>query len=124
MLETLVRGKTLPAIQDAHAKTDRSFLAGATAMGAALTIETVPGYLPSLPQAIPEPIVEAVRGITDPERVHLADLTAHGGGSTDVGDVQHMLPVFTFNTGGVSGSLHGSDFDVVDEDEACRGGMF
>lgn len=118
VLETLVRGKTLPAIQDANAKTDRSFLAGATAMGAALTIETVPGYLPSLPQATPEQIVEAVRGITDPGRVHLADLASHGGGSTDVGDVQHLLPVFTFNTGGVTGSLHGSDFDVVDENEA------
>lgn len=117
-LETLVRGKTLAAIQDAHAKTDRSFLAGAIAMGADLTIETVPGYLPSLPQAIPDAIVDAVRGITTPDRVHLADLTAHSGGSTDVGDVQHLLPVLTFNTGGTIGSRHSSDFDVVDEDEA------
>ena len=41
------------------------------------------------------------------------------GGSTDVGDVQHLQPVFTFNTGGAVGSgLHSVDFDVNDEELA------
>ena len=41
------------------------------------------------------------------------------GGSTDVGDVQHIQPVFTFNTGGASGSgLHSVDFDIDDEELA------
>ncbi len=47
VLETLVRGKTLEAFADASVKTDRSFKAGALAMGAGYRIETMPGYLPS-----------------------------------------------------------------------------
>ena len=42
----------------------------------------------------------------------------HNGGSTDVGDVQHLMPVFTFNTGGASGDLHTSAFDIADEENA------
>ena len=86
VVETLVRGRTLAAIEDAEKKTDRSFRAGALALGG--------------------------------ERVRKADLSRHNGGSTDVGDVQHLMPVYTFNTGGVSGDLHTSAFDIVDEENA------
>lgn len=118
VLETLVRAKRLEAMQDASQKTDRSFQAGALALGAGLTIETLPGYLPSIPQGTPEDIVKAVREVIAPDRVHLADLDEFDSTSTDVGDVQHLLPVLTFHTGGKVGPLHGSDFDIVDEEEA------
>ena len=42
----------------------------------------------------------------------------HTNGSTDVGDVQHLLPVLTFNTGGMVGGLHQDNFDIVDEETA------
>ncbi len=42
----------------------------------------------------------------------------HTGGSTDVGDVQHLMPVFTFRTGGITGDLHQVAFDVINEEEA------
>ena len=61
VIETLVRGKTNAAIEDAARKTDRSFLAGAAALGAGCTIETMPGYLPYLSQETPEEIVSLVR---------------------------------------------------------------
>lgn len=118
VIETLVRAKNLDAIQDADRKTDRSFLAGASALGAGVTIETMPGYLPELPQDTPDEIVQAVREAEGEDRVKLADLQEHSGGSTDVGDVQHLMPVFTFNTGGMTGGLHTSVFDIVDEEEA------
>lgn len=118
VIETLVRAKTLEAIQDADRKTDRSFLAGAAALGAGVVIETMPGYLPGLPQDTPEAIVRAVREAEGEDRVALADLQKHSGGSTDVGDVQHLMPVFTFNTGGMAGGLHTSVFDIVDEEQA------
>lgn len=35
-----------------------------------------------------------------------------------MGDVQHLIPVITFNTGGAVGDLHQVDFDIVDEEEA------
>ena len=118
VVETLVRGKTLAAIEDAEKKTDRSFRAGALALGAGITIETMPGYLPSLPQETPEPIAQAMAEALGTERVRKVDTSMHNGGSTDVGDVQHLMPVYTFNTGGVTGDLHTSAFDIVDEENA------
>ena len=118
VLETLVRAKTREAIEDANTKTDRSFRSGALAMDTGLTIETMPGYLPVLRQKTPEEILRAVQAALGTERVKPADLSNHDGGSTDVGDVQHLLPVLTFHTGGMAGNLHTSDFDIVDEEEA------
>ena len=107
VVETLVRGKTIEAFTDAAKKTDRSFK---------VEISTLPGYLPTLAE-------EAL-----PELKHAAEISAsgipvieasgHAGGSTDVGDVQHLMPVYTFNTGGVKGGLHQIDFEVTDEEEA------
>ena len=63
VLETLVRGKNLEAFADASVKTDRSFKAGALAMGAGYRIETMPGYLPSLWQPAPEEMADAVKAL-------------------------------------------------------------
>lgn len=52
VIDTLVRGKTLEAFADAAEKTDRSFQAGAQAMGAGIAIETMPGYLPAIYRSI------------------------------------------------------------------------
>lgn len=118
VLETLVRGKTLKAFSDASEKTDRSFKAGAFALGAGYRIETMPGYLPGLPQKFPEEAVEVIKELLGEDKVKTVNLNRHGGGSTDVGDVQHLMPVLTFNTGGAKGGFHQVDFDIVDEDEA------
>ncbi|MGN1345981.1 MAG: amidohydrolase [Eubacteriales bacterium] len=117
VIEALVRGKTLEAFSDASVKTDRSFKAGALALGAGYRIETAPGYLPSLPQSFPEELVEIIAEAAG-EQPKITDPSAHGAGSTDVGDVQHLLPVLTFHTGGVSGGLHQTSFQVEDEDTA------
>lgn len=52
MIETLVRAKTIEAFTDAAKKTDRSFQAGAVAMGAKVEITTLPGYLPTLAEQL------------------------------------------------------------------------
>lgn len=115
-LETLVRAKTIPAFMDASDKTDRSFFAGALAMGAEVEIQTMPGYLPSLQEAPLKEFEDAARNAAPEREIHV--LSEHGGGSTDVGDVQHLMPVYTFRTGGASGGVHQVDFDIVDEEEA------
>lgn len=117
VIETLVRGKTKEAILDAARKTDRAFKAGAYALGAGCRIETSAGYLPSLPQAVPAELIEIIEEAAG-EKAKIADLQEHGAGSTDVGDVQHLLPVLTFHTGGVSGGLHQTDFSIDDEEKA------
>lgn len=117
VIETLVRGKTLEAFADAAEKTDRSFKAGAYALGAGYRIETMPGYLPQIPQEFPKELVDAVHELTD-KKVREVPPSVHTGGSTDVGDVQQLMPVLTFRTGGVTGGLHQSDFEVIDKEEA------
>lgn len=118
VIETLVRGKTLEAFADASIKTDRSFKAGAYAFGAGYRIESRPGYLPGLPQQFPEEILNMARELLGEDKVSASDPNKHSGGSTDVGDVQHLMPVLTFHTGGIKGGLHQVDFDVTDEEEA------
>ncbi len=117
VIETLVRGRTLEAFTDASIKTDRSFKAGAMAIGADYRIETMPGYLPELPQSFPDELVDAFDELTG-HNFEVISPDHHTNGSTDVGDVQHLLPVLTFKTGGIEGGLHQDNFNVVDEDTA------
>jgi amidohydrolase len=119
VIEALVRAKTLDAIVDAAQKTDRAFLAGAMAMGAQCRIETAPGYLPYLAQAVPDELFEAAQLAASGRPVQELPLSRHSGGSTDLGDVQHLMPVLSFRTGGAVGSgLHAADFQIQDEEEA------
>lgn len=119
VIETLVRGKTLEAFADAAKKTDRSFKGGAIALGAGYRIETMPGYLPGIPQNIPQEMTDIITEAAAGKPVSVISKDEHESGSTDLGDLEHVMPVLTFNTGGASGSgLHASDFDIVDEDEA------
>jgi amidohydrolase len=118
VLEALVRGRNIDAILDADRKTDRAYKAGADALGAGYEIETMPGYLPQIPGTAHAALVEAVQLAAPGKEYTVTELSYHGGGSTDVGDLQHIQPVLTFHTGGVTGAAHSPDFDVVDEDEA------
>lgn len=118
ILETLVRGKSLSVIEDAAKKTDQSFKYGALALGAHYRIETMPGYLPSLPYEAPEEMVDIIREVIGDKPLEIVPANFHNGGSTDVGDVQHLMPVITFRTGGASGGLHQTAFSIDDEEEA------
>ncbi|MDU4962434.1 MAG: amidohydrolase [Sporomusaceae bacterium] len=117
VLETLVRGKHKNAILDASTKTDRAFQAGAYALGAACEITTLPGYLPTLASPVYPELARAAAAIGS-YQVTEADFEQHSGGSTDIGDVQHLQPVIRFQTGGVSGGLHTVDFRMEDEELA------
>ena len=120
VVETLVRASNNEAIVDAAEKTDRAFFAGGAALGATVEIETMPGYLPTIPQKPAEALVEAAKlAAGDRYQVLIKDNAGSvSGGSTDVGDVQHIQPVLVFNTGGVEGNFHSAQFDVVDEELA------
>lgn len=123
-VETLVRAKNLEAIKDADMKTDRAFKAGAIALGAGVTIKTMPGYLPSLGTDSNEALDRAAvlsstsknRPSGENYRITVHEKTEHSGGSTDVGDLEHILPVVQFETGGTKGGLHGTNFEVFDEE--------
>lgn len=111
-METYVRGKNIEAIIDANKKVNRALEAGALAMGAEVEITEIPGYLPQLP----------CRELSDLFRANSAALLgegavvegAHGAGSSDVGDISHLLPTIQPTFGAVEGRFHGEDFKIVD----------
>jgi amidohydrolase len=118
VLETLVRGKHKEGILDAADKTDRAFQAGAYAVGAECEIITLPGYLPTLSSKIYPELVRAADTAAGDYQVKEADFSQHSGGSTDIGDLQHLQPVIRFQTGGISGGLHTVNFNVEDQELA------
>ncbi len=128
VLELMIRAKTLGAMEDAAAKTDRAFRATASAMGAEVEIVEVPGYLPVIASE-PDPVQLMAAAIlrdetslmgdssqSDPlkraPRIQNVDLTKHNPLSTDVGDLTHLMPVLHMTSGGFSGNLHGIDFKL------------
>lgn len=116
-LETYVRAKTMAAIDATHHKVDRALKAGGDAVGAQTIIKTLPGYLPlDCPAELNELFAANARQFIAPDKLIRA---GHFGGSTDMGDVSHLIPSIHPYVGGVTGSLHVRDFRVVDYFAAC-----
>lgn len=119
VIETLVRASNVEAIHDASKKTDRAFKAGALALGAEVEIDTMPGYLPTLPEKANLQVLEAAKlAAGNQYQVQEVDTSRHSGGSTDLGDLEHLQPVLLFNTGGMVDRLHSEKFDIIDEELA------
>ena len=116
-LETYVRARTMKAIEGTYGKVTRAFKAGGDSVGAETHIRTIPGYLPL--NCMPE-LNEIFRANA------LAMMPAecvvdsgHFGGSTDMGDISHLIPSIHPFTGGVCGALHTKEFNAVDYGFAC-----
>ncbi len=111
-METFVRGRTLEAIMDANRKVDCALRAGAMAMGATVNIQTIPGYLPLMQNQKMAGIFEAnANTLVGSENVAKIQ---HRTGSTDMGDVSHLMPVIHPYVGGATGLGHGADYVVQD----------
>jgi metal-dependent amidase/aminoacylase/carboxypeptidase family protein len=111
-METYVRGKTLEAIKDASEKVDRALRAGALAVGGKVRITTLPGYLPIIndPNLVELYKSNAVSLVGEEEVGQMG----HSTGSTDMGDVSHIMPIIHPYAGGASGTSHGSDYLIQD----------
>ena len=111
-METFVRGRTIEAILDASRKVDRALKAGALAVGANVTIQTIPGYLPMYQNKSMAEVFESNSvSLVGKENVgHVA----HRTGSTDMGDVSQLMPVIHPYVGGATGLGHGADYVVQD----------
>src|ERR1700726_2180108 len=109
-METFVRGGSLEAILDANRKVDRCLRAGAMAMGAEVEIQTIPGYLPQRNDrslaALFGGNVEAMFGAGE---FHIG---VHRTGSTDMGDLAHMMPVIHPYVVAAEGKAHGADWRI------------
>jgi amidohydrolase len=121
ILEALVRARDVKSMMDADRKTDRSYKAGADALGAGYEIQTLPGYLPRLPTPAPPALVDAVKAAFPGRELKIADPKSHDPASTDVGDLMHIQPVLSFTTGGSRGAYHTPDFEIINEEDAYIG---
>ena len=70
-------------------------MAGAVAVGAKVEIETMPGYLPTIPVDAPEELVEAAKlAAGDKYNVNVVDAkSTPSGGSTDVGRILRTFKI-------------------------------
>lgn len=118
VIESLVRAKNIEAIEDASKKVNRAFKSGALAVGSQIEINTVPGYLPVIPLKPSKSILEIAKNVLPSGKVKEINPDSHSAGSSDVGDLTHIMPVLKFATGGVEGGLHSEYFKVVDEEIA------
>jgi amidohydrolase len=111
--ETMVRGKTAEAIEDAGRKVDRALRAGAVALGAKVEITTLPGYMPLFNDRQMADLFKAnfltFYGEEEWEE------TGHRTGSTDMGDIAHIMPALHPHVAGFSGTGHGSDWAIEDK---------
>lgn len=111
-VQLFVRAAELEAILEAETKVDRSFRAGALATGASVQISTQPGYLPVRAD---DRLVEIFR--ENARELVGADGWADRGpiaGSTDIGDLSHLMPVIHPYHGGCAGANHSASFAVAD----------
>ena len=114
VIETFVRGRTLEGIVDAAAKVDRAARGAATAIGAHVEIETTAGYLPQHNnRVISELWGGNVERIYGPGQFSIEE---HRTGSTDMGDLGHIMPVSHPYLFGASGTAHGNDYLMEDKE--------
>jgi amidohydrolase len=109
-METFVRGGSLEAIVDANKKVDRCLRAGAMAMGAEVEIHTIPGYLPQRnDERLGEIFGANVEILFGPGQFHIG---GHRTGSTDMGDLAHLMPVIHPYVVAAEGKAHGADWRI------------
>ena len=116
-METYVRAKTMSAIDATYGKVTRALKAGGDAVGAETIIHTIPGYLP----------LSCCQTLNDLFGVNAGEFMAadkivrsgHFGGSTDMGDISHIIPSLHPFTGGICGNHHTKEFKAADYIAAC-----
>jgi amidohydrolase len=109
-METFVRGGSLEAIIDANHKVDRCLRAGAMAMGAEVEIHTIPGYLPQRNDTrLARIFGDNVEAIFGPGEFAIG---GHRTGSTDMGDLAHLMPVIHPYVVAAEGHAHAADWHI------------
>jgi len=99
---------------DANEKVDRAIRAGAMAVGARVEIETLPGYLPLRNDPAMSAIFEAnSKALFGDDEVCEV---SHRTGSTDMGDLSHIMPAIHPYMAGADGVGHSADWHISDRE--------
>jgi metal-dependent amidase/aminoacylase/carboxypeptidase family protein len=111
-METYVRAASVPAMVDANRRVDRALRAGALAVGGSVEIKTLPGYLPLRQHTgLSEVFAANARKLVGTDGVVTG---SHGGGSTDMGDISHLVATIQPYVGGASGIGHSEHYLIKD----------
>jgi amidohydrolase len=118
-LEWRVRSATPQAVVKNSTVVDRCFKAGALAVGASVKITNIPGYLPMkhdphLQELFRHNAIE----LTGESNVIVMSPRRNRGGSTDMGDLSHLIPACHPYTSGAVGPGHSKEYLITDHDSA------
>lgn len=116
VIDGQVRAKNIPAMKKADANTNRAINGAAMMVGAEAQINSIVGYQPfnqdyNLGELFREVSAEFIGAENIRDDV---DMT----GSSDVGDLSHLIPTIQPMVGGFEGQLHSKEFKAADEDIA------
>ena len=118
-LEWRVRSGSPDAVVRNSEIVDRCFQAGALAVGASVSITNIPGYLPMRHD---QRLMELFRGnagrLMDESKILIMPPSRNRGGSTDMGDLSHILPSIHPYTAGALGAGHSSEYVITDYQRA------
>lgn len=111
-MESYVRASNIEALTGYNKAINRALKAGGDAIGASCEIKDLPGYLPLRPdEAFKDVLRENAKEIFGEEHIEEGE---HSAGSTDMGDVSHLIPVVHPWVGCARGVLHGADYVLED----------
>ena len=116
IVETKVRAASLDKICEITDMVNRAYAGSAYAFGGKIEMEKLQGYMPIIPRAADNALIEAADDLgLNYRTVPKGDFN---NACTDVGDLSHLVPVVNFTFKGFEGKLHGADFKITDPEKA------
>ena len=116
IIDTYVRGATFDAIRKGDAAVERATKGAADMIGATVTTENIPGYLPLKQSAELSAVMEQNAGMLLGKNnvMYGRDIV----GSTDIGDLSSIIPAIQPTLGGYRGVQHSREFGISDPETA------
>lgn len=116
IVETKVRAASLDKICEITDMVNRAYAGSAYTFGGKIEMEKLQGYMPIIPRAADNALIEAADDLgLNYRTVQKGDFN---NACTDVGDLSHFVPVVNFTFKGFEGKLHGADFKITDPEKA------
>ena len=116
IVDTKVRAASLDKICEITDMVNRAYAGSAYAFGGKIEMEKLQGYMPIIPRAADNALIEAADDLgLNYRTVQKGDFN---NACTDVGDLSHLVPVVNFTFKGFEGKLHGADFKITDPEKA------
>ena len=118
-LEWRVRSSTPADLVKNCLRVDRSFKAGALAVGAGVKITNIPGYFPLRHATTLQDLFQRnATSLLGRHKISVMPDDRNRGGSTDMGDLSQIMPACHPYTGGATGPGHSKEYAISDYEQA------